>query len=109
MTGEITLNGHVLPVGGIREKVLAAKRYGIDTVFLPKENMRDLEEVEKASIEGMTFIPVDRVDDLIQKALLSPVEREEEIIFESDKKAGTIGFSRNHEGKEEDEARPRAH
>ncbi|WP_304262715.1 endopeptidase La [Kallipyga massiliensis] len=109
MTGEITLNGHVLPVGGIREKVLAAKRYGIDTVFLPKENMRDLEEVEKASIEGMTFIPVDRVDDLIQKALLSPVEREEEIIFESDKKAGTIGFSRNHEGKEEEEARPRAH
>lgn len=109
MTGEITLNGHVLPVGGIREKVLAAKRYGIDTVFLPKENMRDLEEVEKASIEGMTFIPVDRVDDLIQKALLSPVEREEEIIFESDKKAGTIGFSRNHERKEEDEARPRAH
>lgn len=109
MTGEITLNGHVLPVGGIREKVLAAKRYGIDTVFLPKENMRDLEEVEKASIEGMTFIPVDRVDDLIQKALLSPVEREEEIIFESDKKVGTIGFSRNHEGKEEDEARPRAH
>ena len=109
MTGEITLNGHVLPVGGIREKVLAAKRYGIDTVFLPKENMRDLEEVEKASIEGMTFIPVDRVDNLIQKALLSPVEREEEIIFESDKKAGTIGFSRNHEGKEEDEARPRAH
>ena len=109
MTGEITLNGHVLPVGGIREKVLAAKRYGIDTVFLPKENMRDLEEVEKASIEGMTFIPVDRVDGLIQKALLSPVEREEEIIFESDKKAGTIGFSRNHEGKEEDEARPRAH
>lgn len=109
MTGEITLNGHVLPVGGIREKVLAAKRYGIDTVFLPKENMRDLEEVEKASIEGMTFIPVDRVDDLIQKTLLSPVEREEEIIFESDKKAGTIGFSRNHERKEEDEARPRAH
>lgn len=109
MTGEITLNGHVLPVGGIREKVLAAKRYGIDTVFLPKENMRDLEEVEKTSIEGMTFIPVDRVDDLIQKALLSPVEREEEIIFESDKKAGTIGFSRNHERKEEDEARPRAH
>lgn len=109
MTGEITLNGHVLPVGGIREKVLAAKRYGIDTVFLPKENMRDLEEVEKASIEGMIFIPVDRVDDLIQKALLSPVEREEEIIFESDKKTGTIGFSRNHEGKEEDEARPRAH
>lgn len=109
MTGEITLNGHVLPVGGIREKVLAAKRYGIDTVFLPKENMRDLEEVEKASIEGMIFIPVDRVDGLIQKALLSPVEREEEIIFESDKKKGTIGFSRNHEGKEEDEARPRAH
>ncbi|MDD7732657.1 MAG: endopeptidase La [Firmicutes bacterium] len=109
MTGEITLNGHVLPVGGIREKVLAAKRYGIDTVFLPKENMRDLEEVEKESIEGMTFIPVDRVDDLIQKALLSPVEREEEIIFESDKKPGTIGFSRNHEGKEEDEVRPRAH
>ncbi|WP_053942461.1 endopeptidase La [Kallipyga gabonensis] len=108
MTGEITLNGHVLPVGGIREKVLAAKRYGITHVFLPKENMRDLEEVEKGSIDGMTFEPIDRVDDLIRKALLSPVEREEQVVFESDKKSGTIGFSRVLDRQEGDESRPRA-
>lgn len=108
MTGEITLNGHVLPVGGIREKVLAAKRYGITHVFLPKENMRDLEEVEKGSIDGMIFEPIDRVDDLIRKALLSPVEREEQVVFESDKKSGTIGFSRVLDRQEGDESRPRA-
>lgn len=108
MTGEITLNGHVLPVGGIREKVLAAKRYGITHVFLPKENMRDLEEVEKGSIDGMTFEPIDRVDDLIRKALLSPVEREEQVVFESDKKSGTIGFSRVLDRQEGDKSRPRA-
>lgn len=108
MTGEITLNGHVLPVGGIKEKVLAAKRYGINRVFLPKDNMRDLDEMEKGSIEGMIFEPVDRVDDLIQKALLSPVEKKESIVFESDKKAGAIGFSRVRDGREGD-IRPQAH
>ena len=69
MTGELTLSGAVLPVGGIREKVLAAHRAGIKTVVLPKENERDLEEVPREVREELTFITVGTVDDLIREVL----------------------------------------
>ncbi len=69
MTGELTLSGAVLPVGGIREKVLAAHRAGIKTVVLPKENERDLEEVAGEVREDLSFITVDTVDDVIRVAL----------------------------------------
>ncbi|MBQ8036428.1 MAG: endopeptidase La [Proteobacteria bacterium] len=65
MTGEISLRGNVLPVGGIREKVLAAHRAGIRTVLLPAQNERDLEEVDASVREELKFVPVTKIDDVI--------------------------------------------
>lgn len=66
MTGEITLRGRVLPVGGIKEKVLAAHRAGITTVILPKENERDLEEIEKNVRKDLQFILVENMKEVIE-------------------------------------------
>ncbi len=70
MTGEITLRGKVLPVGGIKEKILAAKRSGIREIVLSSRNRRDIEEIEKQYIRGLTFYYVDTVDDVLKVALL---------------------------------------
>ncbi|MEL6445062.1 MAG: endopeptidase La [Bacteroidota bacterium] len=69
MTGEITLRGLVLPVGGIKEKVLAAKRAGITTVFLPEKNEKDIKEIKTEAIEGLTVNYVGRITDLIDQVL----------------------------------------
>jgi len=69
MTGEITLSGSVLPVGGIKEKVLAAHRAGIKKVILPRENLRDLEDVPEDVRADLAFVPVDSVEDVLQEAL----------------------------------------
>ena len=69
MTGEITLRGQVLPVGGIKQKVLAAARVGLDTVILPKRNEPDLEDVPEEIRDKMTFIFAERVDDVFAAAL----------------------------------------
>ncbi len=69
MTGEITLRGKVLPVGGIKEKVLAAHRAGIKTVILPRRNMGDTEDVPAEAREALTFIPADSADDILANAL----------------------------------------
>ena len=65
MTGEITLRGRVLPVGGIKEKVLAAKRAGINTIILPKRNENDLAEVPEKAKEKLSFVFVEKVDDMM--------------------------------------------
>ena len=69
MTGEITLSGAVLPVGGIKEKILAAHRAGISRVILPEENQRDLEDVPEDVRNELTFIPVKTVDEVLKEAL----------------------------------------
>ena len=69
MTGEITLRGKVLPVGGIKEKVLAAARAGIKAVILPSHNEKDLEEIPKDIKNKMTFHFVERVDEVLHIAL----------------------------------------
>ena len=69
LTGEITLTGHVLPIGGVKEKVLAAERAGIGTVILPRENEPDLEEVPKDVRERTRFVLADTIDDVIAAAL----------------------------------------
>ncbi len=72
MTGEITLRGQVLPVGGIKEKVLAANRYGLTTVILPKRNEFDLDEVPENVRANMKFVFAERVDEVVQAALTPP-------------------------------------
>ena len=69
MTGEITLRGKVLPVGGIKEKILAAKRAGITEIILCKENTRDIEEIKAEYVEGMTFCYVATIGDVLREAL----------------------------------------
>ncbi len=69
MTGEITLRGKVLPVGGIKEKILAAKRSGINTVMLCEDNRKNIEEIEPAYIEGMEFVYVTKMEEVLQHAI----------------------------------------
>ncbi len=76
MTGEITLRGAVLPIGGVKEKVIAAHRAGIKTVILPERNKLDLDEVPKPAIEGMTFHFVKEMGDVLKLALRSAEESE---------------------------------
>ncbi|WP_298214857.1 endopeptidase La [Acidocella sp.] len=80
MTGEITLRGRVLPIGGLKEKLLAALRAGITTVFIPKDNEKDLVEIPDNVKKGLTIIPVSHVDEVIGKALVrspEPIEWDE--------------------------------
>lgn len=70
MTGETTLRGKVLPVGGIKEKILAAKRAGIDTIVLSSDNCKDIADIEPEYISGLTFHYVDTVDEVLEFALL---------------------------------------
>jgi len=74
MTGEVTLRGRVLPIGGLKEKLLAALRGGIETVLIPKENEKDLAEIPANIREGLTIIPVEHVDEVLRLALTGPLE-----------------------------------
>ena len=77
MTGEITLRGIVLPIGGLKEKLLAAHRAGIKKVLIPIENKKDLVEVPKTILETMEIIPVKNVDEVLKVALIKPLKRVE--------------------------------
>ena len=70
MTGEVTLRGKVLPVGGVKEKVSAAYRAGLRTVFLPTENAKDLKDLPPDILKKTRFIFIDKVDQLFEQALL---------------------------------------
>jgi ATP-dependent Lon protease len=69
MTGEITLSGKVLPIGGLKEKALAAHRYGIKTILIPEKNIQDLEELPKKVRNEIKFIPVSHMDQVLKLAL----------------------------------------
>jgi len=75
MTGEITLSGAVLPVGGIKEKILAAHRAGIKKVILPKENERDLLDVPEDVRGELTFVPVETIEEVLKEALAIELPR----------------------------------
>lgn len=73
MTGEITLRGNVLPIGGLKEKSMAAFKNGITTVIIPKDNEPDLEDVDKAVIEKVKFIPVRNFSEVVALAVNNTV------------------------------------
>jgi ATP-dependent Lon protease len=70
MTGEITLRGRVLPIGGLKEKVLAAHRAGIKTILIPKENEKDVEEIPQQVLKNVTLIQVEHMDEVMRHALV---------------------------------------
>jgi len=74
MTGEVTLRGRVLAIGGLKEKLLAALRGGIRTVLIPEENRKDLAEIPANILEGLEIVPVDHIDQVLARALTAPVE-----------------------------------
>jgi ATP-dependent Lon protease len=81
MTGEITLRGRVLPIGGLKEKLLAASRGGMKTVLIPEENAKDLVEISEAIKKGLDIVPVSRMDEVLARALtrnLEPIDWDEE-------------------------------
>jgi ATP-dependent Lon protease len=97
MTGEVTLRGRVLPIGGLKEKLLAALRGGIKTVLIPEENEKDLADIPKNVIEGLKIIPVKTVDEVLKVALtksLTPIDWVE------------IDLSQTQKGKELSSERP---
>ena len=76
MTGEVTLRGRVLPIGGVKMKVLAAHRAGLTTVILPKRNERDLEDLPEDVRSKMSFVLVEKIDDALKAALTDKVKQE---------------------------------
>ena len=99
MTGEITLRGKVLAIGGLKEKLLAAHRGGIKTVIIPKENEKDLKEVPDNIQQDLNVVPVDWIDEVLDLALESkPEPNIGEIITNEDKSS-----------KKDDQGRPSTH
>ncbi|MBI3379710.1 endopeptidase La [Candidatus Gottesmanbacteria bacterium] len=80
MTGEITLRGRVLEIGGVKEKMIAAHRAGIKTIILPKNNKKDLEDIPKSVLKDLKFVFVEHMDQVLKVALVNPLQSEEEVI-----------------------------
>ena len=97
MTGEVTLRGRVLPIGGLKEKLLAALRGGIKIVLIPEENAKDLTEIPANITEGMEIVPVSHVDEVLAIALVQPLEpiewTEADDLASQPGQAGTQGAS----------------
>jgi ATP-dependent Lon protease len=82
MTGEITLRGRVLPIGGLKEKLLAALRGGIKKVLIPEDNVKDLTEIPSSVKNGLEIVPVSRMDEVLAHALVrrpTPIAWEEDV------------------------------
>ena len=100
MTGEITLRGKVLPVGGIKEKILAAKRAGITDIVMCRDNKKDIDEIPDIYLKGVTFHYVENVQDVWQFALTNEtVDRSVKFDIEDDNKNNEVGNNPNHNDK----------
>lgn len=98
MTGEVTLRGRVLPIGGLKEKLLAALRGGIKKVLIPKDNLKDLAEIPDNVKKGMEIVPVSLVDEVLAQALIKPlsaIEWDEEL---ADREAAKATGKDEHDG-----------
>ena len=84
MTGEVTLNGRVLPIGGLREKTMAAYRAGITTVVIPQENVPDLREIDEKVRESVQFVPASTVQTVLDTALVRAAESEKNALLISE-------------------------
>ena len=82
MTGEISLRGRVMAIGGLKEKTMAALRHGIKTVIIPADNQRDLEEIDQTVRAGLEFVIASSVDTVLETALNQPVETSPAILTE---------------------------
>jgi len=85
MTGEISIRGRVLPIGGLKEKTMAALRHGVSTVIIPEENRRDLEEIDQTVRAGLNFITAKQVDTVLDVALIREPVIPEYPVIESQK------------------------
>lgn len=103
MTGEITLRGRILPIGGLKEKVLAAHRGGIKVVVIPKENEKDIEEIPTPILKGIELVPVEHMDDVLKRAL---VLANPEAFFEPKAQDTSVQFEDKApiDGEEEDDS-----
>ena len=81
MTGEVTIRGRVLPIGGLKEKSMAAYRGGVKTVFIPKDNVADLDEVDSTVKANVRFVPVSSVDEIIKEALVFDGEKDKTLML----------------------------
>ncbi len=86
MTGEVTLRGRVLEIGGVKEKILAAHRAGLTTIILPKSNAKDLEDIPKNVRHDMQFILAEHMDEVLKVALTKSLPKEKQVTFKKDKK-----------------------
>ena len=99
MTGEISLRGRVLPIGGLKEKLLAALRGGITTVLIPDENLKDLKEIPENVKEGLKIVAVKHVDEVLEHALVTqPVPLEWDESDDSIDKVSEPDKPKNQEG-----------
>ena len=98
MTGEITLRGIVLPIGGLKEKLLAAHRVGVKKVLIPHENKKDLTEIPEVIKKNIEIIPVKNVDQVLKHALTKPLKRVDWVEVEqlSDKDKSKSEVSSRH-------------
>jgi ATP-dependent Lon protease len=88
MTGEITLRGRVLPIGGLKEKVMAAHRAGITKVLIPSEKVQDIKDFLKTVLKEVELVPIEHLDDVLAHALQLPEGRES--VFQFDKHEGQL-------------------
>lgn len=98
MTGEITLRGEVLPIGGLKEKLLAAKRGGVKTAIIPKENNKDLKEIPKNITQGLNIVPVQWIDEVLELALTKPPEPLQKAVEEQEVQIEQTGQSSDRSG-----------